>query len=97
VACDDTVLQGCEAMMVATTRQIRRYARLWVYLARRSIMTQLTYRGDFVLGLAPITVLSAISTVMIFGLLADIMNTWFLNAGLLKWYMGTPEAKAKYG
>jgi preprotein translocase subunit SecF len=52
---------------------------------------------DFVLGLAPITVLSAISTVMIFGLLADIMNTWFLNAGLLKWYMGTPEAKAKYG
>lgn len=52
---------------------------------------------DFVLGLAPITVLSAISTVMIFGLLADIMNTWFLNAGLLKWYMGTPEAKVKYG
>lgn len=52
---------------------------------------------DFVLGLAPITVLSAISTVMIFGLLADIMNTWLLNAGLLKWYMGTPEAKAKYG
>lgn len=52
---------------------------------------------DFVLGMAPITVLSAISTVMIFGLLADIMNTWLLNAGLLKWYMGTPEAKVKYG
>ena len=52
---------------------------------------------DFLIGMTPITVLSAISTVMIFGLLADIMNTWLLNAGLLKWYMGTPEAKAKYG
>ncbi len=31
---------------------IRRYARLWRYLARRSMMTQLTYRGDFLMGLA---------------------------------------------
>jgi preprotein translocase subunit SecF len=52
---------------------------------------------DFVLGFSPIPVLGAISTVMIFGLLADIMNTWFFNAGLLKWYMESPEAKAKYG
>src|SRR5208337_1934757 len=38
---------------------------------------------SFVFGLATIPTLSDISTVMIFGLLADIMNTWFLNAGLL--------------
>jgi ABC-2 type transport system permease protein len=29
-----------------------RYARLWRYLAHRSMMTQLTYRGDFLMGLA---------------------------------------------
>ncbi|HVA92004.1 MAG TPA: ABC-2 family transporter protein [Chloroflexota bacterium] len=31
---------------------LRRYGRLWRYLARRSMMTQLTYRGDFLMGLA---------------------------------------------
>jgi len=31
---------------------VRRYARLWRYLAHRSMMTQLTYRGDFIMGLA---------------------------------------------
>jgi preprotein translocase subunit SecF len=52
---------------------------------------------DFLLGFSPIPVLAAISTVMIFGLVADLMNTWFFNAGLLKWYMESPEAKVKYG
>jgi len=51
--------------------------------------------GYFV-GLSTIPTLSAISTVMIFGLLADIMNTWFLNAGLLKWYMESPQGREKY-
>jgi ABC-2 type transport system permease protein len=37
-------------MMIRST--FRRHARLWIYLARRSLMTQLTYRGDFFLGLA---------------------------------------------
>ena len=31
---------------------MRRYGRLWRYLAHRSMMTQLTYRGDFLMGLA---------------------------------------------
>jgi preprotein translocase subunit SecF len=51
----------------------------------------------YLVGLATIPVLSSISVVMIFGLLADIMNTWFLNAGLLKWYMESPQGRAKYG
>jgi len=29
-----------------------------------------------------------IAVVLIFGLLADFMNTWILNAGVLKWYLG---------
>ncbi len=31
---------------------MRRYARLWAYLARHSMMAQLAYRGDFLMGLA---------------------------------------------
>jgi preprotein translocase subunit SecF len=51
---------------------------------------------SYLVGLATIPVLASISTVMIFGLLADLMNTWFLNAGLLKWYMESPQGRAKY-
>jgi preprotein translocase subunit SecF len=50
-----------------------------------------------VFGMSPIPVLANISIVMIFGLVADLVNTWFFNAGLLKWYMETPAARAKYG
>lgn len=38
--------------MIALSSCLHRYLRLWAYLARRSIMTQLAYRGDFALGLA---------------------------------------------
>ncbi len=50
-----------------------------------------------VFGMSPIPVLASISIVMIFGLIADVINTWFFNAGLLKWYMESPAARAKYG
>jgi preprotein translocase subunit SecF len=52
---------------------------------------------SYLIGFATIPVLASISTVMIFGLLADVMNTWFLNSGLLKWYMESPQGRAKYG
>ncbi len=51
----------------------------------------------YVVGFAAIPTLSAIATVMIFGLIADVMNTWLFNAGLLKWYMESPAGRAKYG
>jgi preprotein translocase subunit SecF len=50
-----------------------------------------------VFGLSAIPVLSSIAIVMLFGLVADVINTWFFNAGLLKWYMESPAARAKYG
>ncbi|WP_424358639.1 protein translocase subunit SecF [Methanocella sp. MCL-LM] len=52
---------------------------------------------SYLVGFAPIPMLSAIAIVMIFGLLADIINTWLFNAGLLKWYMESPAGRAKYG
>jgi preprotein translocase subunit SecF len=54
-----------------------------------------TFAGVF--GMTAIPVLSGIAIVMIFGLVADLINTWFFNAGLLKWYMESPAARAKYG
>jgi len=45
---------------------------------------------------APIPILRDISLVLLFGLIADLMNTWLLNAGVLRWYVEKKERK-KYG
>ncbi len=42
---------------------VRRYLRLWGYLARRSMMAQLAYRGDFAMGLVRNCGLIALSIV----------------------------------
>ncbi|MHC1588651.1 MAG: protein translocase subunit SecF, partial [Methermicoccaceae archaeon] len=34
-----------------------------------------------------VDILADIAVVLTLGLLADLMNTWMLNAGILKWYM----------
>ena len=43
-----------------------------------------------------ITLLSQISIVLIAGLLADMLNTWLLNTGILRWYVLKPEFKGRY-
>jgi preprotein translocase subunit SecF len=43
-----------------------------------------------------ITLLSQISIVLIAGLLADMMNTWLLNTGILRWYVMKPEFRGRY-
>jgi len=36
--------------------------------------------------------------VLLFGLVADMINTWLLNAGLLRWYVERKELELKrYG
>jgi len=45
---------------------------------------------------APIPILRDISLVLLFGLVADLINTWLLNAGLLRWYVERKELK-RYG
>ncbi|MFB3763691.1 MAG: protein translocase subunit SecF [Methanotrichaceae archaeon] len=44
-----------------------------------------------------INIIADISTVLIFGLMADIFNTWITNAQGLRWYMGRPSKKAAVG
>ncbi len=43
-----------------------------------------------------ITLLSQISIVLIAGLIADMMNTWLLNTGILRWYVTKPEFRGRY-
>ena len=43
-----------------------------------------------------INLLSQISIVLIAGLIADMMNTWLLNTGILRWYVLKPEFKGRY-
>jgi preprotein translocase subunit SecF len=45
---------------------------------------------------APIPILRDISVVLLFGLVMDLMNTWLLNAGILRWYIEEKERK-RYG
>ncbi len=42
-----------------------------------------------------IDIIRDVSVVLIFGLIADIINTWMTNVGILKWYIerGTPEKR----
>ncbi|MFQ6072215.1 MAG: protein translocase subunit SecF [Methanosarcinales archaeon] len=42
-----------------------------------------------------IDILTDISVVLIFGLTADLMNTWALNAGILRWYMEKKQQKRR--
>lgn len=39
-------------------------------------------------------IIADISTVLLFGLMADIFNTWITNAQGLRWYMGRPSKKS---
>lgn len=40
-----------------------------------------------------ISILRAISVVLLFGLTMDLLNTWLLNAGILRWYVERKERK----
>ncbi len=40
-----------------------------------------------------IPILKAISIVLLFGLTVDLLNTWLLNAGILRWYVERKERK----
>jgi len=40
-------------------------------------------------------IIADISTVLLFGLLADIFNTWITNAQAIRWYMAKPGKAAR--
>jgi preprotein translocase subunit SecF len=52
-----------------------------------------TYSYLIITSLPQISIISDISIVLIFGLLADLMNTWMLNTGILKWHLQRPRRR----
>ncbi|MHC1566219.1 MAG: protein translocase subunit SecF [Candidatus Syntropharchaeia archaeon] len=41
----------------------------------------------------PVSLLKDISAIILFGLFVDLINTWMLNAGILRWYTESKEKK----
>lgn len=52
-----------------------------------------TFAHYIIPGIPPIPLLSQISLIVLIGLLADILNTWFLNVGILRMYLTRPKSK----
>jgi len=52
-----------------------------------------SYIPLFRLDLAPIPILRDISLVLLIGLTMDLMNTWLLNVGILRWYVEKKELR----
>lgn len=63
-----------DAMKTGMTMTITTLMVMFVILVISTTMTQ-------------INTLSSIASVLFIGLSADIMGTWFMNAGILKWYL----------
>jgi preprotein translocase subunit SecF len=55
--------------------------------------------AQYVSSFSRIDIISDISAVLLLGLATDLMNTWMLNTGILKWYLGreVPIGKRKRG
>lgn len=81
--------------ILLTTRLLKRKGKLGEKLkgAFRTgfIMTTTTLTAVaamfIISAIGQVTIIREISIVLLIGLIVDLMNTWLLNAGLLKWYM----------
>ncbi|MDR2945114.1 MAG: protein translocase subunit SecF [Methanosarcinales archaeon] len=56
-----------------------------------------TYMHYILPEIAPVPIISQLSLIVLIGLLADTMNTWFLNVGILRMYLTHPKNKSKKG
>ncbi len=51
--------------------------------------------GSYLISSARIDIIRDISVVLIFGMIADLINTWMTNAGILRWYVERKEQTQK--
>jgi preprotein translocase subunit SecF len=56
-----------------------------------------TFAHFIIPGIPPIPIMSQIALIVLIGLVADIWNTWFLNAGILRMYLTRPKGRSKKG
>jgi preprotein translocase subunit SecF len=68
-------------------------------LAAIFVMFLVSTCAQYVSSFSRIDIISDISAVLLLGLAMDLMNTWMLNTGILKWYLGreVPIGKRKRG
>ncbi len=92
--------------IMLTTRMLQRREKTPAKRAYDSMLTGLTMTGTTIAALASMIVISylnqifiifEIATVILFGLLADIVSTWLLNAEILLWYVERKERRAGGG
>ena len=56
--------------------------------ALAALFAMFVVSSGLVISFTRIDIIRDISIVLIFGLIADIINTWMTNAGILRWYAG---------
>ena len=87
---DDNILMA--------TRMLKSEGKDYDSIIKRSFKTGLTMVGTTLVALSALFIISTsvvidtIASVLIIGLLADLLNSWVLNAGLMVWYV---ERKVK--
>lgn len=90
--------------ILLTTRMLKRKEGTPEERAGESMKTGLTMTGTTLAALAAmiviayfnqISVIFEITSILIFGLLADIVATWFMNAPVLLWYVKRKEHKGR--
>ena len=83
---DDKISGAMRTGLLMTTTTIAAFASMFI------VSTFLHY---IIPGVPPIPLLSQISLIVLIGLIADVFNTWFLNAGILRMYLNSSKTKTK--
>lgn len=85
---DDKIASSMRTGMLMTTTTAAAF--LVMYLVS-------TFAHYIIPGIPPIPIIAQISLIVLIGLFADILNTWFLNTGLLRMYMTRSKRRPSKG
>lgn len=81
---DEKITRAMHTGVIMTTTTLA--AVIMLYLVS-------TYTYLIVPWVSQVSILSDIAIVLIFGLAADLMNTWMFNTGVLRWYLGKGKGR----
>ncbi len=82
---NDKIKDAMKTGLTMTTTTLAALAALFIVSSGSYIISSFTR----------IDIIRDISVVLIFGLIADMVNTWMTNVGILKWYIGKGAALEK--
>jgi preprotein translocase subunit SecF len=93
---DDNILMATRVL-----RESEKKEKNYDAIIKRSFKTGMTMVGTTVVALFALFIISTsvvidtIASVLIIGLLLDLVNSWILNVGFMMWYVDRKERKAK--